>query len=92
MTTLLGDARIRIRPDMTGVERSITSGIGGAMKKAALVAGAAFAAAGVVDFLKDSVRAASDLNETQSKANIIFGKSAKEINSCAKNSATSFGL
>jgi SLT domain-containing protein len=92
MTTLLGDARIRIRPDMTGVERSITGGIGGAMKKAALIAGAAFAAAGVVDFLKDSVRAASDLNETQSKANIIFGKSSKEINSWAKNSATSFGL
>ena len=92
MTTLLGDARIRIRPDMTGVEKSITGGIGGAMKKAALVAGAAFAAAGVVDFLKDSVRAASDLNETQSKANVIFGKSAKEINSWANNAATSFGL
>ena len=92
MTTLLGDARIRIRPDMTGVEKSITSGIGGAMKKAALVAGAAFAAAGVVDFLKDSVRAASDLNETQSKANVIFGKSAKEINTWASTAATSFGL
>jgi hypothetical protein len=41
--------------------------------------GAAFAGAKVVGFLKDSVGAASDLNETTSKVQVVFGKASGEV-------------
>lgn len=92
MSVLLGDARVRVRPDLTGVEKQIKTGIGGALRSAATYAAAGLAAAGLVNIFKDSIKAASDLNETQSKANIIFGKSAREITAWSRNAATSFGL
>jgi hypothetical protein len=41
---------------------------------------------------KDAVNAASDLNETQSKSNVIFGKSTGVINKWASSSAEKLGL
>ncbi len=48
---------------------------------AAIVAGAGYAA-----------KAASDLEESQNKVNVVFGKSADEINQWASTAATSMGL
>jgi hypothetical protein len=90
--TLLGDARIRVVPDTRGFESEASRSIGGAMKKVAGVAAAAFAAAGIGSFLKDAIGQASDLSETINKSNVIFGKNAGAIRDWSKSAATNFGL
>jgi hypothetical protein len=67
---------------------SAWSGLG----KVAAAAGAAFAATKVVQFAKESVSAASDLNESMSKVGVVFGSSAQQVETWSKTSATSMGL
>jgi SLT domain-containing protein len=64
----------------------------GIARKAAGVIGAAFAGAGVVGGLKSVIDAASDMNETVNKSNVIFGRSAVGIRKWARNAARDFGL
>ena len=45
-----------------------------------------------VDFIGTLTAAASDLQETQSKSNAVFGASAAAITAWSKNSATAFGM
>jgi hypothetical protein len=67
-------------------------GAGAAMARAfAPVAAAATVAAGV-SWLAGTADAASDLNETVNKSNVIFGKNAASIDAWAKTAATSMGL
>lgn len=54
--------------------------------------GAAFAGAGVIEFLNDSKVAASDLSETVSKSNNVFGQSAQAVFDWSRTSAQSYGL
>ena len=75
------------------------SGFQGSMKRigetAAGFLGAnlvANAAQRVKDFVGDSISAASDLNETVSKTNQVFGSSAGGIHSWAKGAVDSMGL
>lgn len=95
MSTLLGNAYVRIRPDMSGFEsettRSVSNAVKAAAKVAAVAAGAAAAAYGI-KFLKDSITAASDLNEAVNAVNVTFGKSAKGILALGENAAKSVGL
>lgn len=44
-----------------------------------------------IGYLTDAVRAASDLNESQTKAAVVFGKSAGEIDKWASTASTAFG-
>lgn len=62
------------------------------IKKA--LAGAAIIAAGktLVTFLKGTIDAASDMNETVSKSQAIFGSSAGSIRDWSRTAATSLGL
>lgn len=53
-----------------------------------LVATGARAAVG---FVTDSISAASDLNESISKVNVVFGESADEIQAWSQNAASAFG-
>lgn len=64
------------------------------LKKVGAVAKASLAVAGVaaVKFGKDSISAASDLNETLSKSNVIFGKNARVVNRWASHAAANMGL
>lgn len=57
-----------------------------ALKTAALGAGAALAV-----LAKDSITAASDLSESMSKSNVVFGASAKAVQDFAKTAALSLG-
>jgi hypothetical protein len=52
----------------------------------------AFAGFEVADFLKDSISAASDLNETVSKSQAIFGSSSAQVEKWGAGAATSMGL
>jgi phage-related protein len=46
----------------------------------------------IVGFMGDSMRAASDLNETTSKVGVVFGKSADQILAWGKTSASTLGM
>ncbi len=61
-------------------------------KHMAIAAGAAFAAVKVGQFLGDTISAASDLQESVSKVNVVFGDSAGEIEDWSKTSATAMGI
>jgi phage-related protein len=67
--------------------------IGDFSKKAALAFAAVAAAAGAmaIKIGVDAVKAASDLGETISKVNVLFGKSAKDIEKFADGAAASLG-
>jgi hypothetical protein len=72
-------------------------GFGGKLGDFAKKAGLAFAAVGAaagalaIKIGKDSVAAASDLAEEVSKAGVVFGDSADEINAWAESAASAFG-
>ncbi len=96
-----GVGTVPIRPDMDGFKNFGKSFDGPlndadhkfstAFKKIALGAGAAFAAVGVGKILGDSISAASDLNETVSKSNTIFGEFGPSMLEWASKSATLLG-
>jgi hypothetical protein len=47
---------------------------------------------GVIDFMGDSVTAASDLAESQSKVNVVFADGADDVHEWAETAATSMGM
>jgi hypothetical protein len=67
--------------------------IGDFSKKAGLAFAAVAAAAGAmaIKIGVDAVKAASDLGETVSKVNVLFGKTAKDIEKFADSAASSLG-
>lgn len=80
-----------IQKDVAQVNKQVTGatkvfkGLG-----AAVVAG--FAVDTVVDFAKGAIDAASDLRESMSKVEVVFGDSANEIKRWSQSSATDLGL
>jgi hypothetical protein len=58
---------------------------------AAAGAAAAFAAVNIGSFAKDSLLAASDLNETMSKTSVVFGDAAGWVQEWSKGTATALG-
>jgi hypothetical protein len=81
---------------MTGEVDKATTGMGGKIKdfagKAALAIGGAFAVDKVLDFAKQSIDAASDLQESISKVGVVFGKSGDSIVSWSQDAAKSMGM
>lgn len=60
--------------------------------KTALAAAGAALAAGTALFLKGSVDAASDLNETLSKTSVVLGDAASKVQAFADNAAGTLGM
>jgi hypothetical protein len=54
--------------------------------------GLAFGGAQIAMFAKDSVMAASNLNEAMSKVGVVFGENAKQIETWAKGATENFGM
>lgn len=69
----------------------IQTRLGGAFARVALMGGAAVAAVGLGTAFKSIIGGASDLNETISKSNTIFGDQGKAIEAWAGTAAKSFG-
>jgi len=69
-----------------------SSGFGSSLKKLAVVAGGALAAAGVGSFLKDSIKQASDLGESVNAVEVVFQGAADGIKKLGETSATALGL
>jgi hypothetical protein len=61
-------------------------------KRMAGAMGVAFAATQVVQFGKDVVMAASNMNESLSKMHVVFGQNAKAVEEFGNKSATSIGI
>ena len=75
-----------------GQLQTVGNVLGGAfdfVKKTAFIAGAAIGAVGAASFV--AVQKASDLNETISKTNIIFGDASRIVQAFADTAATSLG-
>jgi hypothetical protein len=95
--------KLSILADVDQLKKSLTTGskdvdgfagkIGDFSKKAALAFAAVAAAAGAMAIKVgvDAVKAASDLGETISKVNVLFGATAKDIEKFASGAATSLG-
>ena len=81
----------QMRRGIQNVDKQL-SGFTKGIKRFALTFGAAFSAKAIVDFAKDSVGAASDLEESISKVGAVFQDSAINIQNWAKDSSTAFGL
>lgn len=93
----------KLRDEIDGPLNGVSSDVGdragggfassftGHFAKIAAVASAAFAGLAVGSFIKDSVTAASDLNESVSKVGFVFGDSAGDINDWASTAATAMG-
>lgn len=62
------------------------------IKQVGATMGVAFAGQQVVQFGKDIVMAASDMNETMSKTAVIFGEGFDKVNKFAEGSATAMGM
>jgi hypothetical protein len=60
--------------------------------KAAMGMFTAFAAGKGIDFAKDAIESASDLNESMSKSQVVFGKSNATILQWSQNSAKAMGV
>ena len=62
------------------------------IKQVGATMGVAFAGQQVVQFSKDIVMAASDMNETMSKTAVIFGDGFNKVNQFAEQSANTMGM
>src|SRR5688572_7784255 len=58
--TVVGRARIELRPDVEGFDREAERGIGGSLKKLALLAGGIFAGVQVAKFLTGTIAEAEE--------------------------------
>ncbi len=76
----------------SGEVQTIGGRIKSGMGKVALAVGGAFAADKIKDFAMESITAASDLSETMSKTQQIFGDSGDAIVDWSKDSSNALGL
>jgi hypothetical protein len=67
-------------------------GLGGAIGKLGTVMAGVFAGTQIVDFARDSIMAASDLEESVNAVNVVFGEAAEAIHEFGKTSVDSVGL
>lgn len=88
----LGSISLNIEGNTSGLEKDITRGVGGAFKRAAGIAAAAFAGIGLTSQFKKGILGASDLNESLNAINVTLGKGAASFIEFGKSSATSLGL
>lgn len=95
-----GDVTIRIVGDASSLGRELgtaeghldrfSSRVGSVMRGASIALGAGVVAAGA--FGVSAVNAASDLNESMSRVDTIFGESAATIHAWAQTTATGIGI
>lgn len=78
--------------ELGGIAGQATNLVGGAFKKLGGIVAAAFAVKGLVDFSKEAVNLASDLQEVQNVVDVTFGSMSGEINAWSSNMIEQFGL
>jgi len=85
--------RLGVEVDDRGAKKfgSSMDRLTGQAKSFGIAMGLAFGASTVIDFARDSIRAASDLSESMSKTNVVFGSSSKAVTDFSRNAATAMG-
>lgn len=101
MAAGLRTIKLRFTGDAKGLEQTagrVRGLVGGLKEKLGGIAtglagiGLAVGAEQIGQFLRSSIDAASDLNETISKTNVIFGRNAAAMKKWAKGAASNLGL
>lgn len=87
----VGEAWVKIRPDVDGLAAEAEGAARGALGKIAAVAGGALVAVGVKDQVGKLISGASDLQESMSKNAAVFKEDAAGIEAWASTSATAMG-
>lgn len=87
----IGDAYIDVHARTDDFEKEASGKVGGALKGVLAAASGALVAAGGVQLFKGMIDGASDLGESMSKNQTIFGDSAKSIMEFADNAAKGMG-
>ena len=85
------DVMVRFLADTAQVETA-TKSMGGTLKGFAKSATSFFGGVAIGAFAKDAIGAASDLNESMNKVNVVFGKSAGAVRKFTEDAAHDFGL
>lgn len=91
MATSIGDAYIDVHAKTDDFEKEASGKVGGAMKGVAAAAGAALVAAGGAQIFKSMITGASDLGETISKNNTVFGSASAEVIKFGQSAAQGLG-
>ena len=92
--TLIFDTSIDTK-GVTNAKQTITksfSGISSAARKLGVVIAAAFSVKAIVNFGKEALNVASDLQEVQNVVDTAFGSMSKQVDEWAKTTTKSFGL
>ncbi len=92
---IIGEAFIEIRPDAKGfgpeTEKSVLSSVSKIAKRAAAIIATAFIVKGGATFFKDAIAGASDLAESITKNQVVFGKASEGVLAFAEGAATALG-
>jgi hypothetical protein len=91
LSTLLGDARIRVRYDGQGFESEAKSGVLGSVKRIGALAGAALGGAVAIG-LKGAIGEASNLEQSMGAVDAVFKDSSGTVKQWAKDAAQASGL
>lgn len=76
---------------IAGIQGSVNR-LGISLKSLAVTVGAAFGVAKIVQFGKEAIGLASDLNEVQNVVETAFGSMSTQVDAWAKNSIKQFGM
>lgn len=90
----LADAESAIKGVDSNVKKASSgmSSFVGNLKKVGAAMGATFATAQVAQFAKESIMAASNMQESLSKVRVVFGEGAAEVEKFGKNAAQNLGI
>ncbi|MEF2969234.1 hypothetical protein V3851_26020 [Paenibacillus sp. M1] len=77
---------------LNGIAGKASGMVGGAFKKLGGIIAGAFAVGVVVNFSKEAINLASDLQEVQNVVDVTFGSMSAEVNAWSQNLIESFGL
>lgn len=86
------DAGVKLDREAKTTSDSVENKFTSAFKKIGVAALAMKAGKALLDFGKDAIQAASDLEEVQNVVDVTFGDNAGQIEKWAKNAGTQFGL
>lgn len=98
MATYDGSIRINTKIDQAGFQKGISSiqnsvtRLTSSLKSLAVTVGAAFGVAKIIQFGKEAISLASDLNEVQNVVETAFGSMASQVDAWAENSIRQFGM
>lgn len=88
----IATAGVKMQADFSGVDNQIRTGLEPGLKKIGGLVAGAFATGAVIDWGREAIKQASDLNESINAVNVTFGDAAEGILQLGEDAATAVGL